>query len=501
MFTFKNYSKFVYPVYEAINISSQVATGGGAFDKAIKSLADKPEITKLINDFNKFERIVQDEGAHTPEMASEILQDTKYNLDPTLQSIHNSTQYSVNRKNPNIRNFDLKILETALKEYIIKQSSIFIGPCNVALGTGKSHTPTHSEVKVNIVKNEDGFINTKFAGGDIFMGVVGAGAGLKAHINEAKARGFEYKNIYFFECVEKYFLNIVRNYPNLKNIDNNTVEIPKDVCINSSLTHIRPTDTAPSGSPYPHIILDFLPLEKDSNTHSFLNFSNFKSNVKHIDFDVVSPLASVEKFGQSMINTFTRFTQLNSIVNVHTLRACEPMSRTLTEKQRVNELLQQAGISLKYIDIQEYLIKVYPYKLGANKTEIESTDKVRSSTLKHLTNRLLFGRNQDQRRMAVQKFADELDTFFNTNKLQVKALIQMYRGSTMQMISITVKKSSDSNNKTLVVFDNSIISPERQIESEYSTITRLRNKIRKGSFVNDKTNAILKAIELTEKEI
>ena len=38
MFTFKNYSKFVYPVYEAINMSSQVATGQGAFDKAIKSL-------------------------------------------------------------------------------------------------------------------------------------------------------------------------------------------------------------------------------------------------------------------------------------------------------------------------------------------------------------------------------------------------------------------------------------------------------------------------------
>lgn len=501
MFTFKNYSKFVYPVYEAINVSSQIATGQGSFDKAIKSLADKPEITKLINDFNRFERIVQDEGAHTPEMASEILQDTKYNLDPTLQTIHSSVQYSVNKKNPNVRNFDVKTLETALKEYIIKQSSVFIGPCNVALGIGKGHTATHSTIKVNIVKKEDEFINTKFAGGDIFMGVVGAGAGLGAHINEAKARGFEYKNIYFFEYVQEYFLDIVRNYPNLEKIDNNTVKIPKDVCINSSLTHIRPTDTAPSSSPYPHIILDLLPIEEDSNTHSFLNFSNFKSNVKHIDFDVVSPLASVEKFGQSMVNAFTRFTQLNSIVNVHALRACEPMSRTLTEKQRVNELLQQADIPLKYIDIQEYLIKVYPYKPNANKTSIESTDKVRSSTLKHLTNRLLFDRNQDQRRIAVQKFADELDVFFNTNKLQVKALIQMYKGSTMQMISITVKKSSDSNNKTQVVFDNSIISSERQIESEYNTITRLRNNIRKVGFANEKTSAILKAIEIAEREI
>ena len=501
MFTFKNYSKFVYPVYEAINISSQVSTGQGAFDKAIKSLADKPEITKLINDFNKFERIVQDEGAHTPEMASEILQDTKYNLDTALHTIHKSTQYSVNRKNPNIRNFDLKTLETALKEYIIKQSSVFIGPCNVALGVGKGHTATHSTIKVNIVKNEDEFINTKFAGGDVFMGVVGAGAGLTAHINEAKARGFEYKNIYFFEYVQEYFLDIVNNYPDLHRIDSNTVEIPKDVCINSSLTHIRPTDTAPSSSPYPHIILDLLPIEEDSKTHSFLNFSNFKSNVKHIDFDVVSPLASVEKFGQSMVNTFTRFTQLNSIVNVHTLRACEPMSRTLSEKQQVNQLLQQSGIPLTYIDIQEYLTKIYPYNNNANKTSIESTDKVRSSTLKHLTNRLLFNRNQDQRRIAVQKFADELDAFFNTNKLQVKAFIQMYKGSTMQMISITVKKSSESNNKTQVVFDGSIASPERQIESEYDTITRLRNKVRNVDFVNEKTSAILEAIKLTEKEL
>lgn len=500
MFTFKNYSKFVYPVHEAINISSQIATGQGSFDKAIKSLADKPEITKLINDFNKFERIVQDEGAHTPEMASEILQDTKYNLDPTLHTIHKSAQYSANRKNPNIQNFDIKTLETALKEYIIKQSSVFIGPCNVVLGIGKGHPDTHSPVKVEIVKKEDEFINTKFAGGDIFMGVVGAGTGLKAHIDEAKARGFEYKNIYFFEYVQEYFLDIVNNYPNLSRIGN-TVEIPKDVCINSSLTHIRPTDTAPSSSPYPHIILDLLPIEEDSKTHSFLNFSNFKSNVKHIDFDVVSPLASVEKFGQRMMNTFTRFTQLNSIVNVHTLRTSEPMSRTLTEKQRVNDLLQQAGIPLKYIDIREYLIKLYPYKPNADKTSIASTDKVRSSTLKHLTNRLLFDRNQDQRRIAVQKFADELDVFFNTNKLQVKALIQMYISNTMQMISITVKKSSDSNNKTQVVFDGSIITPEEQIGDEYRTITRLRYNIRRKRIANEKTSAILRAIEIAERKI
>ena len=234
---------------------------------------------------------------------------------------------------------------------VLNEQAIF----HVEVPERKKHRVTQTEKKSNVITNEIEFFSLQGAiGGDVYLGVVGNGSGLEAHIQQAKRLGYnDLRNVFFFEMVKNYFYDILQHY--LKRLDIHELIFKASDLINSQAVH-APIETFVKNNLYrlrgvfsirgdhPNILCGVLPINGNEFIEMQKGFNFFESKrvikdknkkktvqnfisperVTHIDFDVTgdpkSEKESINNIQGAFNNTVTFFEtypNLKSLVQVY----------------------------------------------------------------------------------------------------------------------------------------------------------------------------------------
>lgn len=319
------------------------------------------------------------------------------------------------------------------------------------LSQTESHKATQTEEKQKIIQEQIDYFNlTNSLGGNVYLGVVGAGSGLQNHIEEAKRMGYsDLKKVHFFEMVRKHFLDLLKSYLEELLLISEPYFPIKQIFQNKDVLKPLLTTTSKQdkkayelngilsdSSNLPNLLWSEIPLRgtdlKSSLSH--LQGVNINpSDVTHIDFDITASIKSNKEVVETTLGFFETYPNLKSLVQVYSWQRGLREPESLTKWEKFYQEWQDCFEAIRQFSTNENT--EIPFKKRSKTVKLETIDR-EEDAVKSVVRR-------DGGKSIGEKFAEQIHD--QLKKQGIGNFVQLYGGAGgPSMISVSAIKSKDS---------------------------------------------------------